>query len=73
MRGIQEQRGAKMGQFIGVTDRFDEALAHMMRCAIWYHFYNSKNVKSTNGGVLLLASAYNFTENNTPPWVFSRF
>ena len=27
MRGIQEQRGAKMGQFSGDTDRFDEALA----------------------------------------------
>ena len=49
---------------------------HVMRCAIWYHFYNSRNVKSTNGGVLLLASACedcNSTENNTHPWVFSRF
>ena len=25
-----------------------------MRCAIWYHLYNLKNVKNTNGGVLLL-------------------
>ena len=23
-------------------------------CAIWYHFYNLKNVKNTHGGVLLL-------------------
>ena len=25
-----------------------------MRCAIWYHFYNLKNMKNTNGGVLIL-------------------
>ena len=25
-----------------------------MRYAIWYHLYNSKNVKNTHGGVLLL-------------------
>ena len=23
-----------------------------MLCAIWYHLYNLKNVKNTNGGVL---------------------
>ena len=36
-----------------------------MRCAIWYHLCNSKNVKSTHGGVLILvklqASVLNFT------------
>ena len=26
-----------------------------MRCAIWYHLYNLKNVKNTHGGVLILA------------------
>ena len=48
-----------------------------MRCAIWYHLYNLKNVKNTNGGVLILvklqAEACNFTEINTPPWVFFKF
>ena len=38
---------------------------------------NSKNVKSTHGGVLLLvklqALACNFTKNNAPPWVFFTF
>ena len=24
-----------------------------MRCAIWYHLYNVKNVKNTHGGVLI--------------------
>ena len=40
----------------------------MMRCAIWYHLYNLKNVKNTHGGVLLVAC--NFTKANIPPWVF---
>ena len=25
-----------------------------MRCEIWYHLYNFKNVKNTHGGVLIL-------------------
>ena len=25
-----------------------------MRCAMWYHLYNLKNVKNTHAGVLLL-------------------
>ena len=28
---------------------------YVMRCAIWYHLYNFKNVKNTHGGVLLLS------------------
>ena len=28
---------------------------NVMRCAIWYHLYNLKNVKNTHGGVLILA------------------
>ena len=27
---------------------------YVMRCAIWYHLYNLKNVENTHGGVLLL-------------------
>ena len=48
----------------------------VMRCAVWYHLYNLKNMKNTHGGVLLLVKllkACNFTKSNTPPWVFSRF
>ena len=37
----------------------------MMRCAIWYHLYNLRNVKNTHGGVLLSVKlqvkACNFT------------
>ena len=39
-------------------------------CAIWYHLYNSKNVKNTHGGVL---KAYNFTRSSTSPWMFFTF
>ena len=34
---------------------------------MWYHLYNFKNVKNTDGGVLLLV---NFTKSNTLSWVF---
>ena len=44
----------------------------VMICAVWYHLYNLKNVKSTHGGVLLLVKFQTF-KSNTPPWVFSRF
>ena len=45
-----------------------------MRCMILYHLYILKNVKNTHGGLLLSvklqAEGCNFTESNTPPWVF---
>ena len=45
-----------------------------MRCAIWYRFYNLKNVRNTHGGVPLLVklqdSACHFTKSNTHPWGF---
>ena len=48
-----------------------------MLCAIWCHLYNSKNVRNTHGGVLLLVKlqgeACNFTQNNTLPCVFFTF
>ena len=51
--------------------------SHVMLCAIWYHFYNFKNVKNTNRGVYFItslrASACNFTKNNTPSWAFFMF
>ena len=41
-----------------------------MRCTIWYHLYNLKNVKNNHGEVLILVtlqtSACNFTKINTP-------
>ena len=43
-----------------------------MRCEIWYHLYNLKNVKNNHGGVLLLAELQ-ATKSNTPPWVFFKF
>ena len=41
------------------------------------NIFNLKNMKNTDGGVLLLvnlrASACNFTNRNAPPWVFFTF
>ena len=42
-----------------------------MQCAIWYYFYDLKNVKNTDGGVILLVC--NFTKSKTPPRVFFTF
>ena len=54
-----------------------DMITFAVRCAIWYHLCNLKNVKKTDRGVLILvklqASACNFTEINTPQWVFFTF
>ena len=43
----------------------------VVRCTIWYHLYNLKNIKNTQGRNLFLvklqAEARNFTKSNTPP------
>ena len=44
-------------------------LKYVIRCTIWYDWYNLKNVKNTNVGASFLAKLH----ANTPPWVFSRF
>ena len=47
-----------------------------MLCVIWYHLYNSKTWKTPIGVLLLvkfLASAWNFTKSNIPPWMFFVF
>ena len=48
---------------------------YVVRCTIWYHLYNFKNLKNTHGGVLILVKlqATAFTKNNTPPWVLLTF
>ena len=52
-----------------------DCFLYVMRCTIWYHLYNLKNMANTHGGVLLLvqAEACNFTQSNTPPWMFFTF
>ena len=46
-------------------------MKYVVRCVIWYHLYNLKNMKNTYGGVLilvkLLAKASNFTKINISP------
>ena len=50
------------------------SLKIVMRCAIWYHLYNLRNMKNTHEGVLLLVKLQAFSLQlhllNTPPWVF---
>ena len=51
--------------------------SYVVRCAMWYHLHNLKNVKKTHGEVLILvklqSSAWNFTKINIPPWIFFTF
>ena len=42
------------------------ARSFKIRCAIWYHLHNLKNVKNTHGGLLLLVKLQalaSFSEN----------
>ena len=59
------------------TDVVSISKLFVMRCAIWYHLHNFKNVKNTHGGVIIFvklqAEACNFTKFNTPLWVFFTF
>ena len=56
---------------------FLQDIEYVVRCAIWYHLYNLKNLKNTHWGVLILvklqASACNFNKINTPQCVFFAF
>ena len=42
-----------------------------MRCAIWYHLQNLKNVKNTHGRVLILVKvqAYQIGQRTTYKWI----
>ena len=52
----------KLGRMLSYGRRFSTqtfkssptSCTYEMRCAIWYHLNNFKNVKNTHGGVLLL-------------------
>ena len=44
---------------------------NVVRCAIWYHLCNLKNVKNIRGGVLILVKLQ--AKINTPSWVFFMF
>ena len=40
--------------------------AYVMLCAIWYHLHNSKDVKNTHGGVLLVLKVALLINTVTP-------
>ena len=55
-------------RYANTTELSKFSWSSVMRCVIWYHLQNSKNMKNTHGGVLLL-----ITKSNIPPWVFFTF
>ena len=36
-----------------MSEKPGHIMLHVVRCTIWYHLYNLKNVKNTDGGVLI--------------------
>ena len=36
-------------------------MTYVVRCAIWYHLYNLRNLKNTHGGVLILVAGFGFS------------
>ena len=66
----------KAAIFTKKSSMFDR-IPNVMRCVIWYHLYNLRNVKNTHGWVLILvklqASASNFTEVTLLHGCFSHF
>ena len=44
---------------------FSFILLSVIRCAIWYHLYNFKNVKNAYGGVLILSKVAGFSLQGT--------
>ena len=64
----------------GPQGNFDLDLVYKQNetfCTIWYHLYNLKNMKNTDGGVIDLVKfqveACNFTKSNTPPCMLFTF
>ena len=53
---IFEKRFLKRNHYDNVcsVSTYRKTTTGVIRCAIWYHLYNLKNVKNTHGGVLLL-------------------
>ena len=47
-------------------------ISFVIFCAIFYHLYNSTNVKNTRGGVILFVAS-NFAKSNAVHGCFSRF
>ena len=47
---------------------------HVVRCAIWYHMYNLKNVKNTHGGVVLsrFLNCTNGTKSSKASQIFTK-
>ena len=45
---------------------------YVVRCAIWYHLYNLKNVKKTHGGVLLLVKLQQMVPNHAKHHIWGR-
>ena len=71
----RKQRGSKALQTI--VKKSSSLSLHVVRCAVWNHFYYFKNAKNTHGGVLFLVLKVTlfhgyfsrfFNSNGTKSW-----
>ena len=44
-----------------ISEKTKISKVYVMRCAIWYHLHNFKNIKNTYGEVLLLVKSQAFS------------
>ena len=53
------------------VSQFNRLKVFVMRCAIWYHLYNLKNVKNTLRGISILVKLQAETQSrNAPHFIF---
>ena len=67
---IMDQFKSLKRSFSALKYELNHSRGYEMLCAICYHFYNLKNVKSTHGVAGFTVTGFS---SNTLPWVFSRF
>ena len=57
-----------------VSSALKKIYLYVVRCAIWYHLYNLKNVKNTRGGVLIKLNSLRGTDfQSNSDWRCVRF
>ena len=55
LNSLSNSRMQKFNTILNLTmELCNHTITYVMRCAIWHHLHNLKNVKHTHGGMLLL-------------------
>ena len=61
LNSLSNSRMQKFNTILNLTmELCNHTITYVMRCAIWHHLHNLKNVKHTHGGMLLLVKLQAF-------------